>query len=99
MNLIATGASSWTCRATHTDPIPPRASGRSRRYLPAITAPSVIWVIGLPLDRAAPRTPSLPPVLELRSPAIARGGTGGLALQGPAEGQEGEGVRDRPVLE
>src|SRR4051812_42602334 len=41
MSLIATGSSSARCRATHTEPMPPRASTRSSRYFPAMTVPSI----------------------------------------------------------
>src|SRR4029078_13556197 len=40
MNLIATSTSSWRWRATHTAPMPPRASSLSNLYLSAMTARS-----------------------------------------------------------
>src|SRR5690349_8489393 len=50
MNLMATSMSRWTCRAIHTDPMPPRASVLSSRYFPAMILPS--WSSGIP-DPAA----------------------------------------------
>ena len=38
-HVMATGVSSITCRARHTDPIPPRARPPSSRYFPAMTMP------------------------------------------------------------
>src|SRR4051812_15037259 len=45
MIFTATGASSCRWRASHTEPMPPRESGRSIRYLPAITLPSRMGTI------------------------------------------------------